>query len=432
MSNLPTLEDNRYLRFAAFAILYAAQGLPWGLFVTAIPAWLSGKGYSAGDIGTFIAIAGLPWSFKLVAGPLMDRYTFLAMGRRRPWVIGAQVGIVIGMIVLAFAPDPANNVMLIAWIGFFINSFCALQDVAVDGMAIDILHEDERARANAFMYGGQIVGISIAASGGTYLLSNIGLGAASAIIGVAILLIMIVAICLRERQGEKVLPWTEGKPSESALTFQAGDFKSIFVNLFRVLILPMSILLVVVEFLNRASAGLFLAITPVVTVQEIGWADTTYSNWQASAGIAAAILGVFVAPWIDRKGATLALSIAIGFRLVLFAFLGLVPSLWNLHGAFETLIVLNSLSGQIVTVSIIALFMNICAPHVAATQFAVYMASANLALSAGSGLVALIDPYLDYAGMYLVGAGLNLLFLVLWPFFNLESHKGRIAGLEPA
>ncbi|MBD3648893.1 MAG: hypothetical protein HUJ31_15910, partial [Pseudomonadales bacterium] len=53
VSTLPSLEDNRYLRFATFAILYMAQGLPWGMFVTAIPACLAGQGVSAAEHGAF-------------------------------------------------------------------------------------------------------------------------------------------------------------------------------------------------------------------------------------------------------------------------------------------------------------------------------------------------------------------------------------------
>jgi len=346
----PALEDNRNLRFFAFASLYAAQGLPWGLFVIAIPAWLAGKGLSAADIGSFIAIAGLPWSFKLVAGPLMDRFTFLSMGRRRPWVIGAQTGIIAGMLLLAGAPSPDKHLMLIAGIGFFINSFCALQDVAVDGMAIDVLPEDERARVNAFMFGGQVAGISLSSAGGTYLLSLIGLNAAAIICAALVFIIMLVPLLLRERDGEKLLPWTEGEPSSAALSNQLGDFRSIFLDLGRALILPMSILLTLCEFLNRASSGLFVAITPVVTVQQLGWADTEYSNWQASAGIVAAIFGVIVAPMIDRRGAGLALIAAISAKLVILAGAGLMVSWWEYKAFFTSIIVVLNLSGQIITV----------------------------------------------------------------------------------
>ncbi len=423
---LPALEENRYLRFGAFALLYAAQGLPWGLFIVAVPAWLAGQGFGAAEIGTFVAIAALPWSFKLVAGPFMDRFTFLAMGRRRPWVLGAQLGILVGMLLLASAPALDENIMLIAWVGFLINAFCALQDVAVDGMAIDILPENERARANAFMYGGQVAGISGASAGGTYLLSSMGLGAAAIVIALAIVLLMMVPLLLRERPGERLLPWSAGSASAHALSYQSGNITAIFRALHSALVMPMSLLLVLCAFLDRAAGGMFIALTPVATVQEMGWADTDYSNWQATGGLIAAVFGVVIAPWIDRRGASVALIGGVLAKIVLLAAAGLFTRFWTEPAFFEALIVLYNATGQVVTIALIALFMNICAHKVAATQFAVYMASSNLAFPAGSAAVAMLAGRLETSEIFLVAAVMNAGFLLLWPMFNLENHKVRM------
>ena len=427
---MPNLESSQLLRFSVFATLYAAQGLPYGLFVIGVPAWLAGQGFSAGDIGSFIALVALPWSFKLVAGPLMDRFGFVAMGRRRPWVIGAQVGILVGMFGLLFLPNPAENLMALAWTGFFINAFCALQDVAVDGMAIDVLPVNERARANAFMFGGQVVGISAASAGGTYALSEFGLTAAAVIMIISVSLILLVAVLIRERPGEKLLPWSAGQASDRALDNQTSGFKSIFGNLIGTLILPMSLLLVACEFLNRASGGIVIAIAPVFTVQELGWLDTEYANWQAAAGIAAAVFGVIVAPWVDRRGASLALVLAIGFKVIVLTAVAIFTSLWSVDGFFSAVIVLINLATQVVTVAIIALFMGICSQRIAATQFAVYMASANLALAAGSALIAPLDSLMSYSGIFLVAAGFNALFLLLWPLFDMEKHQVHLTAYE--
>ena len=78
------LAENRVLRFASFAVFYIAQGIPLGLLTVALPAWLAEQDVEASDIAYFISISTLPWAFKLIAGPIMDRYSFLAMGRRRP------------------------------------------------------------------------------------------------------------------------------------------------------------------------------------------------------------------------------------------------------------------------------------------------------------------------------------------------------------
>lgn len=100
------LSDSPRVRFATGAMMYFAQGIPQGLLAIAIPAWLASKGVSAADIGSYLAVIVLPWAFKLVTGPLMDRFGFLPMGRRRPWVIGAQLGLSLSLLALMLVERP--------------------------------------------------------------------------------------------------------------------------------------------------------------------------------------------------------------------------------------------------------------------------------------------------------------------------------------
>ena len=66
----------------------------------------------------------------------------------------------LSLLSLALVDDPLCRFWTLVAIGFVINTFAALQDVAVDGMAIDVLPENERGRANAFMAFGQVIGFS--------------------------------------------------------------------------------------------------------------------------------------------------------------------------------------------------------------------------------------------------------------------------------
>jgi PAT family beta-lactamase induction signal transducer AmpG len=428
---LPALKDHRYLRFVTLGLLYIAQGLPIGLFQVAIPAWLASQGQSAAQVGSFIAIVFLPWSFKLIAGPVMDRFSFPPMGRRRPWVLGAQAGIVLALLLIAVIdPDPSTSLMLLAGLGFCANSFGAIQDVAVDGMAIDILEQDERARANSFMFGGQVVGVSGSAALGSYALVNFGLGVAALILAIVVAIIMLVPLFIKERQGERLLPWTEGSASAEALESVSKSWSEIFSTLIRALFLPMSLLLILLEGLNRVGSGMLTAIGPVLTVQELGWLQTDFSQWVAFSGVAAAIFGVLLGPVVDRFGAKLALMLAVLVRAVMFAAVGFMEFLWQDLLFFKVVILISYLSGQVVTIAIISLFMQISFQRVAATQFAVYMALANLSMSMGSALIAPMDGVLSYSQMFYVMATLNVLFLLLWPLFNLVRHRSDVQVLE--
>jgi len=428
---LPALKNNRYLRFFTLGLLYVAQGLPIGLFQVAIPAWMASKGLSVAEVGSFIAIVFLPWSFKLLAGPVMDRFSFPPMGRRRPWVLGAQFGIVLSLLLIAVvAPDPKSSFMLLAALGFCANTFGAIQDVAVDGMAIDILEEDERAQANAYMFGGQVIGVSLSTALGSWALEQSGLGTAGLVLAALVALIMLVPLFLREREGERMLPWTSGSASREALESVMGSWMAIMKTLIKALILPMSLLLILLEGFNRISAGMLLAISPVLTVQELGWLQTDYSQWIAISGIAAAIFGVAMGSIVDRVGAGIALTIAVSIRVGMFLCVAMLQTWWQDAYFFKAILLLSYLSGQIVTIAIIALFMQISFRRISATQFAVYMALANLTLSFGSALVAPLSLVLDYNQMFYFMAALNGLFLLLWPFLNLHRHRDDMRAME--
>ena len=204
------LADSTRVRYATGSFMYFAQGIPQGLLAIAIPVWLAGQGVSAGDIGSYLAVIVLPWAFKLVTGPIMDRYEFLAMGRRRPWVLGAQLGLSVSLLGLILIENPAEQVGLLMIIGMLINSFAATQDVAVDGMSIDLTPVREQGRLNAFMSFGKAIGWASTAAVMGVLVSSFGLGTAAIVASSVSALGVVVMLFVLERDGERVLPWSKG------------------------------------------------------------------------------------------------------------------------------------------------------------------------------------------------------------------------------
>ncbi len=420
---LPTLAENKILKLFAFGGLYAAQGFPWGMFLIALPTWLAAQGYSSTEVGMFIAAVSLPWTFKLITGPIMDRFSFLSMGRRRPWVIIAQLCILSGCLVLSLGYE---NFYFILITGFCINFSAAWQDVAVDGMAIDVLEEEERAKANAFMFGGQVVGISAASAGGAWLLSNYGLTHAALATAFCVLIIVLIPIFMRERTGEKLLPWTEGEALPRSFELQETEWNKIFGDLVRTLILPMSLLLVLVKFGDRVASGITSAAFPVLTTQELGYSDTFYPEFSALAGLMAALFGVFISPFIDKITAQRALFWGLGFKVVAITVSAMLVAYWTNENVMIGIIFTTQFAGQWLTIASISLFMALCASKVSASQFAIYMASSNLALSFGSGMLGALDAMLTFDQIFYLIAAIDLAMMGALLFFNLDSHKARL------
>ncbi len=118
-----SLTENTFLRYFNFISLYLAQGIPEGMILFGIPAWMAMNGKTPGEIGSFVAAFSLPWSFKIIVAPLMDRFSYLPMGRRRPWVLFGQLGLIGSFIAMAFVPDPLNNLNLLMVAAFTIGFF---------------------------------------------------------------------------------------------------------------------------------------------------------------------------------------------------------------------------------------------------------------------------------------------------------------------
>lgn len=147
------------------------------LFV-GIPAWMAMQEKSPGEIGSFAVACSLPWTFKFVVAPLMDRHTYLPMGRKRPWVLFGHLGLILSIITFAFVPDPLNNLNLFMAAAFLVSSFGAIQDAAGDAMAVDVIPADQQARANGYMQGSRMVGSSLSLVLCSWILNKYGFEAA--------------------------------------------------------------------------------------------------------------------------------------------------------------------------------------------------------------------------------------------------------------
>lgn len=427
------LTESRRLRFGSFSALYFAQGVPIGLLSIAIPNWLAQHGATQGQIATFVLWIGLPWALKLFIGPFMDRFTFLPMGFRRPWVIALQGGLVLSMLVLAvvgvgFEHGADGSLVALTAAGTLVNTFAATQDVAVDGMAIDVLPENERGRANAFMGFGQTTGrAALGALCGT-LLAMGGIAAGALACAVTVAVVFVLATVLRERPGERLLPWTEGAaaPRQQAPPRMLANLGSVG----RALVLPMSLVAIGVEFVSRIRDGAATALFPVLATQGLGIEAEQFSHIQSIVGFSAAVLAVCLGPAIDAFGAKRLLLLSLFSSAAVHLVAGLAPVLWENQASVLALFCLSEALTQLVFVCVIALFMNLCWRPVAATQFAVYMALANLGRSTGAGLLALIEGHLDDAQLLLAMAGLLAVAGALLLLFNEEAHKRRLGRLD--
>ncbi len=431
LKNLPALTENKTLRYFCFAILYVAQGIPEGMTYFGIPAWLAMNGKSAADIGAYVAVIGIPWSFKMLIAPLMDRFSFLPMGRRRPWIIFGQLGLLVAFIGLALVPQPLTHFSLLMAAGFCVSLFSAFQDVAVDGMAIDIVPVHQQARANGFMWGARIMGVSASLAVGSWILNRYGFRASILSLSAAISVIMFVPLLFRERPGEKLLPWTEGVVSENSVQLQLHSWATIFKSLWSVFILPFSLLMAVISFCIGTTVSYMNTLLPVFTVQALGWTNEMYSNINAVSSIIGGVLGMFVGgSLVDLFGKKRMLSVYLLAAIVIATIMCFSKMYWSHYWFSAGFVVLYNVVYVFIMVGFLAIGMELCWKKISASQFTLYMAISNFGWVTGSAIIGTVREQFSWQYCILAFAFLAAIALVPLQFMNTKKHLGHLERVD--
>ncbi|MCS6901606.1 MAG: MFS transporter [Myxococcales bacterium] len=142
-------------KITVLSSLYFVQGLPAGFQATALPTYLRKEGVSTVLIG-FLGALALPWSMKVLWAPLVDGYYWPSLGKRRSWILPMQGLLLLCCAAAALVP---HNLPLFLGLALLMNLCAATMDIAVDGLAVDILTREELGHGNASQVVGYKVGM---------------------------------------------------------------------------------------------------------------------------------------------------------------------------------------------------------------------------------------------------------------------------------
>src|SRR5918912_1087041 len=187
---LPNLLASRRGRLLAFFALYITEGIPLGFAATAVATQLRRQGVGPAEIGAFVGSFYLPWAFKWAFGPFIDVFASDRWGRRRGWIIGTQVLMAVTLLSTVLLKLP-EQLALFTVILLLHNSFGAMQDVAIDALAVNTLHEDERGLANGLMFAGAAIGQAVGGSGVLLMTSYIPFNSTFLMVAASIALVTI-------------------------------------------------------------------------------------------------------------------------------------------------------------------------------------------------------------------------------------------------
>lgn len=420
------LSESRSLRLATLSVLYMSQGLPDGFVRTGLKTYLIREGVSTAALATIIASISWPWTVKWIWGPIIDRFRGSRMGRRRPWIIAAQLSMMLALAGILLIPELSREIRMLALAVLVINGCSSMQDVAIDALAIDVLEERERGMANAIMFGSADVGrfLGGAVVGGVLL--AYGLRQA---IGLEVVILLAIGFCplfIRERPGDAFLPGrsrtrtsngsTEDSDATSILRLLA-QLKSAFTR-------RPAILAAALAGLSLMATSAHLVFWPVYVQRELGWSSGEWLRLEGVYGVACgfvgSLLGGILTTWLGAKRSVTLATCTLAACWLAYALSG--PA-WHHASLVAILFCLGAVLTNAFQVAMFALFMGVCRGPVAATQFSAFMALLNVSGSIGAILAGLVSMSTSLVAVFALLGVFQLLLALIVTNIGDSSHE---------
>jgi PAT family beta-lactamase induction signal transducer AmpG len=475
---LPDLLASKWGRMTVFFFLYMTEGIPLGFTATAVATEMRRPGLGPAEVGAFVGSLYLPWAFKWIFGPFVDVLSSERLGRRRMWIVLAQV-LMVGTLLAALPVSFTTQLRLFTILILIHNVFGATQDVAIDALACSVLKEHERGLANGLMFGGAYLGQAVGGSGVLFLTGYVSFKATFFFVAAWILSITIlVALPLRERRSastdEAPRPGERGGArmgevpagagmtrtdtgavsapglpgAESGMTRAGREIAAFVVDSFRAFTGTRAAAVGVLFALLPAGAyALGLALQSNLAVElgmdnsQIGWLNL----WSTIVSAGACILGGFLSDRFGRRK-----------MLALYTASMSVPTLYmaavlQKHGwimpidpqaagrpvapqaliiAFWAATLVYSLFNGLMYGTRTALFMDITTPAVAATQFTAYMAMLNLVIAYSARWQGVAVERWGYPLTFVADALFGLVAIALLPLMApVKASSGPLTGM---
>ncbi len=399
-------------KLALLSSLYLAQGLPFGFFTVALPVLMRKQGLDLQAIGLANLLAA-PWALKFLWAPLVDRWGFASIGRRRSWILPLQALSVLTAAGLSVV-DPRTGIRTLMAALLVTNAIAATQDIATDGLAVEMLGEDERGYGNAVQVAGYRVGMIV--GGGFLLVVFDRVGWAFTFVAMAALLALsTVPIALHR---ERPAP-----PAAAGATIGAGAWLDVIRR-------PgMARWLAVLVVYKGGEALAYGMVKPLLvdrglSVEEIGWLVGTIGFF---AGLAGALLGGWVVNRVGRSRALIGCGL-----LQLVGILAYVAPAAGLagRGALAAACTIEHLTGGMATVALFTRMMDLSREETAGTDYTVQASVVVLATGTAATLSGLVAARLGYAGHFTLSAGISALGLAFtgWALAADARQSPQLAG----
>ncbi len=381
------------------ALLYFAEGFPFGLLFDAFPVYFRLHGMSLTEIG-LLSVVGLPWTLKFLWAPVVD-----VVGSRRSWIVTCQGLLALDLGFLLFLDPTASGSL--AWGGLIaLAILAATQDIAIDAYTIELLDQTEMGPANGLRVSTYRVALIVA--GGVFVGAAGLVGWQPAFLTAAVLLAVLALVSSRMPRTAQGL---QGRPvTQSWSAALTQGFLNPLTSLWRRPGVIAVLLFVLLFKLGDMALG---------PMARPFWVDREFSPLQigmipGTVGVVSTILGALLGGRLTRQWglfrALWVLGIAQAGSNLFYAVTAALPrSELLMYGAS----IVESFCGGLGTAPFLAFLMSICDKRQAATQYALLSALFGLGRSLSGAFSGVLTQSVGYATYF------TLTFFLAWPAFVL-------------
>ncbi|WP_162301104.1 AmpG family muropeptide MFS transporter [Xanthomonas prunicola] len=406
---------------ATMALLGFGSGLPFLLIASqTLSVRLRDAGLDLQDIG-FISLASFFYLLKFLWAPLIDRYAFpltAFLGRRRSWLLVAQIGVTIGLFALAFSRPDLSVAGLVGWV-LFASFWGATQDSVVDAYRIEVAPDAAQAALAATYTLGYRIGLILGGAGALYMAEY--LGWTWAYVGMAALMLVPIVTTLLCREPDRPEAtvvrridvvgafWQPISSFFSSNGLALGIALLLFVGLYR---FPDQVIGVM--------AGPFY-LDSGFTKADIATVSKLFGVWMGIVGAFAG--GAAVAAFGFRR---MLLVAALGVALSNLAFLLMAHNPGKLWAFYAALSADNLFQGFAASV-LVAFMSSLTDRNFTATQYALLVSLANVPGKFAGAVSGSVINATSYSTFFILSAltVIPTLMLLAWLWPRLLAHDRR-------
>lgn len=428
------MKDSKFARIGTLCAMYFSQGIPWFFVATALVTFLVDEGQMTDDEKVILIGMGmLPWMIgKLFLGPLIDRFQFRSMGKRRPWVMISQLGMAATIAAFLLIDDPGEDLETLGLFFLIHNIFAALQDVASDALAVEVLHEEEIPIANGLMFVAKGFGamFAVIVLGGVLLDS--GFQAALLVQLPVLLLLLLIPILVKETEDDKRFPWSEGTASEEDIPteqMKLGEIVNGFKNAISDTSAKWALLLCTIMWIG-GGMGTGLGIIDFqwefLFVDELDWDADKFLDTKGGPIILSTMLGFLIGGFLGtRFGSRDTLFYAVISGTVLTVLWSGARGQWESESFMRTAWMFWTFVWAIVGANLLALLMSLTTKDLGGTQFSIYMTLVNVGAFAGNALSPRILDAFDgsFPNLFLAGAAFQAIIILVLLKIKVEQPE---------